>query len=98
MLVPIHMASLDCSGDSYPCILYVCLVDGVWVLLAKLTAPDGVQEAYLGAAVSFTADGTRLAAGAYGDADMGYRTGSVYIFGEGGVYICVTVMHRVMIY
>ena len=80
-----------CGGDSCACVLYVCLVDGVWLLLAKLTAPDGAASDYLGWAVSMADDGTRVAAGAYGDDDMGSDSGSVYIFAEGGVYICVTV-------
>ena len=73
------------------CVLYVCLVDGVWLLLAKLTAPDGAADHYLGRAVSMAGNGTRVAAGADGDDDMGTYSGSVYIFAEGGVYICVTV-------
>ena len=60
-------------------------------MLAKLTAPDGAADDYLGDAVSMAGDGTRVAAGAYYDDDMGYDSGSVYIFAEGGVYICVTV-------
>ena len=72
-------------------VLYACLVDGNWLLLAKLTAPDGADYDYLGYAVSTSADGTRVAAGACRD-DMGYESGAVYIFGEGGVYICVISM------
>ena len=52
---------------------------------AKLTAPDGAYYDHLGRAVSTSADGTRVAAGALYDDDMGYDSGSVYIFGEGGV-------------
>ena len=70
-------------------VLYVCLVDGVWLLLAKLTAPDGAASDSLGAAVSMAANGTRVAAGAYRDA--GDYSGAVFIFAEGGVYICETV-------
>ena len=60
-------------------------------MLAKLTAPDGAGDDWLGYAVSMAGDGTRVAAGAFQDDDMGSDSGSVYIFAEGGVYICVTV-------
>ena len=91
MLISCNTALSHCGGDSCSCVLYVCLVDGVWLLLAKLTAPDGTGFDYLGYAVSMADDGTRVAAGAYYDDDMGSASGSVYIFAEGGVYICVTV-------
>ena len=60
-------------------------------MLAKLTAPDGAASDNLGYAVSMAGDGTRVAAGAYRDDDMGSDSGSAYIFAEGGVYICVIV-------
>ena len=74
-------------------LMHVCVVDGNWALLVKLTAPDGDAQDYLGYSVSFNADGTRVATGAYeDDTDMADRAGSVYVFGEGGVYICVNVI------
>ena len=71
----------------------LCFISGV--LFDKLTAPDGAADDNLGYAVSMAGDGTRVAAGARGDDDMGSSSGSVYIFGEGGVCIYVTVMLRV---
>jgi hypothetical protein len=76
-----------CGGDSCACVLCVCLADGVWLLLAKLTAPDGALHEKLGVSVSMAGDGTRVAAGVN---EYGSMSGSVYIFAEGGVYICVT--------
>ena len=75
------------GGDSCACVLCVCKADGVWLLLAKLTAPDGIADDRLGYAVSMTGNGTRVAAGASWDDDTGYNSGSVYIFAEEGVYL-----------
>lgn len=44
----------------------------------KLTASDGAQEDYFGISVSISGD-TQIV-GAYGDADSGWGTGSVYVF------------------
>lgn len=51
-----------------------------WTQEAKLLASDGAANDYLGYAVSLSADGTKLIAGAYLDDEGETNTGSAYIF------------------
>jgi hypothetical protein len=59
--------------------VYVCSGQN-WSTVTKLTASDGVAGDYLGYSVDISADGSRIAAGAYGDDEKGPSSGSVYIF------------------
>jgi hypothetical protein len=53
-------------------------IGATWTQVAKLTPADGVAEGYFGAPVSLSGD--HLIIGASGDDDLGFRSGSAYIF------------------
>ena len=58
---------------------YVFDFDGTnWIQSAKLTASDAAKADYLGYSVSLFGD--RALVGAYGDDDLGFYSGSVYVF------------------
>ena len=51
---------------------------GIWAIEKKLTAPDGIDDAWFGLSVSI--DGCYSIMGAPRDDDMGYQSGSAYIY------------------
>jgi len=55
-----------------------------WQQVAKLTASDGVEDDTFGFSVSISGDGTTALIGAYNDDDMGWQSGSAYIFKYNG--------------
>jgi hypothetical protein len=56
--------------------------DTSWIEEAKLLASDGAADDYFGRSVSISGDVAVI--GAYGDDDLGSRSGSVYIFRDNG--------------
>ena len=62
---------------------YIYHFDGTnWIQQKKLTASDASAEDYFGASVSL--DGNNVVVGAYGDAALGWYTGSAYVFNFDG--------------
>ncbi|CAK0794427.1 unnamed protein product, partial [Prorocentrum cordatum] len=47
--------------------------------LLKLVASDGAENDYFGVSVAVSSDGARVVVGAYGDDDVGSRSGSAYV-------------------
>lgn len=48
----------------------------------RILAPDGAGSDYFARSIAITMDGSILAAGAWGNAPLSLRTGSVYLFGR----------------
>eukprot|EP00127_Corallochytrium_limacisporum_P006009 Clim_evm86s215 gene=Clim_evmTU86s215 len=55
---------------------------GNWTQTKKLTASDGAAWDLFGCAVSISADGKRVAVGAFRDDDNGASSGSVYVYDD----------------
>ncbi len=68
----------DPSGDSSGSAYLFARVGGHWMQVSKLLASDGAANDSFGCCVSLS-DAT-VAAGAFGDGDSGYQSGSAYLF------------------
>ncbi|MCP4123160.1 MAG: hypothetical protein GY751_15510 [Bacteroidetes bacterium] len=77
-------ASSDSDKGSYSGSIYIYQWNGSEWTETKLTASDGAASDYFGSSVSTSSDGNRITVGAWGDADKGANSGSVYVFNWDG--------------